>query len=219
MSLRKDTREAFRAISTASISDAFDELGIRGIATGIMPVYPEAKIVGPAVTMRQVPTQMGETLIKQWDVIERVAKPGDVIVIDAGGRKGIVSWAGIMSLGAKIRGIEGVVVDGATRDVDQIRSFKFPVFARGLSPVRSATRYETVCINEPIQLDDVQVKPGDLIIGDEMGIAVVPKGKVEEVLKLAMKKEESDRIMEEELRKGHSREEALAAVKKRTRLD
>jgi regulator of RNase E activity RraA len=208
----------FHEISTGSISDAFDKVGIvRGVAVGIEPIFQGAKAVGTAVTMRQVPTRMGEPgLARHEEVAINICKPGDVLVIDAGGKTDYVSWGGNNSLYAKTKGLKGVVIDGATRDAEEIIEIKFPVFVRGLSPVKSSTRWETVSINEPIQIGNCQVRPGDIIVADDDGIVAVPRDKAEEVLKLATKKEEFDNLTKEEVRKGTPLELAFKKAREKS---
>ena len=205
-------------MSTPSISDAFDRLGIvGGVITGIRPVFSGAKVVGTAVTLRQVRTKMGEAgLARHEYVMEEIAKAGDVIVIDAGAVTEIATLGGNAAFGAKLRGIEGLITDGAIRDVEEIREMKFPVFASGFSPIRSSTRFETVSINETVQLGGTQVRPADIIVGDDEGIVSIPKEKVAEVLELAEKKEAYDRVVKSELEKGTPQREAYKKAHKAT---
>lgn len=205
--------------ATATISDAFDSLGIRGIAVGINPLWEGATITGPAFTIKQVAARKSrkkltlhtEALVGMGEI--EYAQPGDVAVIDTGGRYDIVSGGGCAFTCAQIRGIEGVVVDGTTRDSDWIRHIKFPVFCRGTSPITSIFRLETIAINEPIECGGIQVRPGDIIVGDGDGIAVIPKEDAKEVLVISERLEDNDRIMIERLRQGKTWEEAGKGLK------
>ncbi|MGA2784893.1 MAG: RraA family protein [Candidatus Bathyarchaeia archaeon] len=187
--------EELRKIATASISDSLDRVGIvRGIAAGVFPLLPNFKIVGPAVTLRQVPSHKAVSSPLHEEVVETIAKRGDVVVIEVAGGivNGGATWGASNSMYAKIKGIEGVVLDGATRDVERIRELRFPVFARTRAPGTSRGRYETVSINQPVLLSGARVRAGDIVVGDDDGVVVIPIEEVERALELAKVKERFD---------------------------
>jgi len=202
--LGKDFLERFRALPTGSISDAFDRLGIRGVITCLRPVFEGTRVAGPAVTLRQVTSTSPETAPRHSEVLDKVAQAGDVMVIDCDGRVDVATWGGLLSTRAKSKGLEGVVIDGATRDVDDIRSMRYPVFVRGFSPATSRTRFETVSIQSEVQCGGVKVRPGDLIVGDDTGIIVIPQERVEEVLYVSEGIVAHEKEVLERLRKGIS---------------
>lgn len=206
---------AFYGASTGDVSDALDKLGIRGVISHILPIIPEVRIAGPAITLRQISTKEYQSKIipSHVEVVEKMAKVGDVVVIDAGGRTDICTWGGQLTMRAKMKGLQGVVIDGTTRDLAQIREIKFPVFARGVSPSMSYTRLQTFCVNEVIQCGGIQVCPGDIVVGDDDGVAIVPREKAEDVLKLTKEKARYVEKMMEQLNKGKSFEEAQRALK------
>jgi RraA family protein len=134
------------------------------------------QVCGPACTVKVFP---GDNLMvhKSLDVIE----PGDVIIVDAGGSTLNAVLGDLVSTKAKHRGANGFVVDGLIRDLPNIKELDFPVFARGITPIGPLHRGPGE-INYPICCGGVVVNPGDLIVGDAMGVVVVPAGIAEELL-------------------------------------
>jgi 4-hydroxy-4-methyl-2-oxoglutarate aldolase len=176
--------------STATLCEAMGKSGY--MSHEIKPISPNMSVVGPAVTV-SCPVGDNITLHKAIEV----AKKGDVLVVDAKGYKDAGGmWGEIMTLAAKVKGIAGLVIDGAVRDVAAIRKIGFPVFARAICP--GGTVKETFgTINKPIVCGGVLVNPGDVIVGDDDGVVVVPKELIEVVLKRAEEREKK----EEEVKK------------------
>jgi regulator of RNase E activity RraA len=183
--------EKYRRIPTTTISDALDLLDIKGVIVGLKPIIDDVKIVGPAFTVKETPRK---TSISEFRVTEALdlAGPGAVMVFDVEGYVEASTWGGLASLSAKAKGVEGVVVNGAVRDIDEIKRIKFPVFARAVTPVTGKGRIATLSINTEIEIDGVKINPGDLVVGDGNGIVVIPCEKVLEVLRIAMEIEEKE---------------------------
>jgi len=183
--------EKYRRIPTTTISDALDVLNIRGAIAGLKPIVDDVKIVGPAFTIKEIPRK---TSISEFRVTEalNLAEPGSVMVFDVEGYVEASTWGGLASLSAKIKGIEGVVVNGAVRDIDEVKRIKFPVFTRAVTPITGKGRIATVSINTQIEIDGVKINPGDLLVGDENGVVVIPCERVLEVLKISMEIEEKE---------------------------
>jgi 4-hydroxy-4-methyl-2-oxoglutarate aldolase len=183
MSLTDQERADFTALASGQISDAMEILGLRrSVVTGLMMLAaPGAKIVGTAVTVRQVPKNAGEEreakLTRHQEVTRKIAGQGDVVVIDNGGRLDVATWGEFHCYACKQNGAAGAIVDGATRDAPDVRASGFPTFVRGLSPVKSQWDLKTASINEPVMLGLVQVNPGDIIFADETAIVVIPVAK------------------------------------------
>lgn len=112
-----------------------------------------------------------------------------------GGGHDISNMGGLSACVAKAKGIAGSIVDGAVRDVELIRKRGYPVWSRGLTPITGKFRYEAISLNAPIECAGVKVVPGDFIVADDSGVAVIPADIVEEVCKLAKRWTE----LEEEL--------------------
>jgi len=113
------------------------------------------------------------------------SKPGDVIVIDHRGRLDCAAWGGILSNGAIVKGVAGVIVDGAVRDVDESRELGLPVFGRAGVQVTARTRIIEESCNEPIEMCGVWVHPGDLVIADSSGVVFISAEHEEEAVSAA----------------------------------
>ncbi len=166
--IRPDLAPWLRALDSASICDACKRLGIhqRFMDREIKPVWPGARTVGPAYTVRLVPGQGG------CGAAIRAAKPGDVLVVDARGRIDAIVWGEMFSGDAATRKLAGAVFDGAVRDIEGIASLAFPVFARSVVP--GTARWPGDGSHQvPVTVGRVRVHPGDIIFADEIGIAVV----------------------------------------------
>ncbi len=184
---------AFRSVTTASVADALWALGISGHMSHEIKPFMKVKIVGPAVTVREEPTTERVPPSHALELIDHSA-PGSVIVIAIDGFKDVAIWGGLMTAGAVVNGLEGAVLDGGVRDVEEIeRDFGFPVFSRSICPATTVGRFKTVAANVPVSVGGVTVNPGDLIVGDRDGVIVVPRAQVEAVLQGAQEIEDRER--------------------------
>ncbi len=175
--LTQDEVAQFKSLPTGNVCDANGKGG--NMDSGIKPIDPRSKLVGPAVTVR---CQPADNLILHKAIYE--ATPGSVLVIDAHGYTEAGPFGGIMSTACMERGIAGVILDGACRDANEIQDMGFPFFIRALNP--GGTVKESLGpINQPIQCGGIQVRPGDLIVGDRDGVVVVQQEKARDVLKRA----------------------------------
>jgi 4-hydroxy-4-methyl-2-oxoglutarate aldolase len=188
MPLTDQERADLEALSSGQISDAMEALNLRrSVVTGFLMLAPSgSKIVGTAVTLRQVPKNANEDretrLTRHQEVTRKIASKGDVVVVDNGGRLDVATWGEFHSYACKQNGVAGAIVDGATRDGPEIRSSGFPTFVRGLTPVKSQWDLKTASINEPVMLGHVEVNSGDIIFADETGILIIPESKKAVVL-------------------------------------
>jgi len=187
-------RRRLETLSTTNVSDAMDKLKIRGAVIGIRPMFESEKVIGQAVTIKITAAGMTKSVSHLGVEAIASARPGDVIAIDNHGDVTNNCWGEVLSCAAKIKGVSGVVVDGAARDLDACRDMNFPVFARAAVPITARGRIMQEAYNCMIRLGDVQVRPGDIIFGDINGIVVIPPEKIDEVVSEAealMEKEES----------------------------
>lgn len=178
-----ERRRRFEALSTTNVSDAMDALGIRGATYGIRPMWHTmGRVLGPAVTLKM--TAAGETKGKYHLGVKAIdaAQAGDVIVVDNGGRIDTSCWGGVLATGAKTKGVSGVVIDGACRDLDECVEVGFSVYARGTVVATARGRVQEEATNVMVQFGGVQVRPGDIVMGDKSGVVVVPAERVDEVL-------------------------------------
>lgn len=186
-SARDPLIRSYMALSTPNVSDALDRLGIHGAPLGILPLWPAApKLVGRALTMKLVPVDQGSAspVLGTLEAI-MVGQPGDVLVIDQGGRQDVNSLGGVATFTAARQGLIGSVIDGVTRDVDDMQAMGFGVYGKGIIQQSIRNRCAFAGHSLPVQLSGVSVSPGDLIVADENGVTVVPGSQISEVLKIA----------------------------------
>jgi 4-hydroxy-4-methyl-2-oxoglutarate aldolase len=196
-------RSRLEKLSTSNVADAIDALGLKGATYGIRPIWPSMKkVIGRAVTIKM--TAVGLTGSKRHLGINAIdaAETGDVIVIDNGGRIDTSCWGGILANGAKVKGISGVVIDGACRDVDDCVEVDFPVYSRGSVVATARGRIMEESTNVMIQFGGVQVRPGDVVIADKSGVVIIPQEKLEEVIVKAEGLYQKEESMVAEIRTG-----------------
>jgi regulator of RNase E activity RraA len=159
------------------VSDALRKLGkaFQSLEGGFSAVDPSSRIAGPAFTVRCYP---GATWALEQAL--ELAAPGEVLMVDAGGRPDVIAMGALMSQRAKVRGLAGAVIDGAVRDVGEIRAVGFPVFSRYVCP-RAGTHAEIGEWQTTICCGRTPVSPGDWIVADESGVVVIPSDSVESV--------------------------------------
>lgn len=189
--------DGFRALGDASgiLSDIMDELGITGVLPGsvLRPTLPGTCIVGPALTVRNIPQrehvyETARAKVNRMAEFEahNLASPGDVLVID--GVAGVSNMGGISAQTGKRQGEAGAIVSGGIRDVAHSRSVGYPVWSTEVTPLTGKWRIETVEINGDIDIQGVRVSPGDIVFADDSGVCFIPRARAGEVLALARKK-------------------------------
>ena len=179
-----------KKISPTAYADAlsrqqFMDIGIKQVWT------PIPRIAGKAYTVKCHP---GDNLMLHAAIYR--AEPGTIIVVESG-IDYAMSGGNVCAIAQK-RGITGFIIDGVIRDVAEVREAKFPVFARGIMP-KPGVKQTLGKLNEPINCGGVEVHPGDIVVADEEGIAVIPAAKLESVYEIALartKKEESQTLAE-----------------------
>ena len=170
-------------LSPTADADALERSQFMDI--GIRELWPQIpRIAGPAYTVRCVP---GDNLMLHAAIYK--AKPGDVVVVEAGSHDYAVSGGNVCAIAQK-RGIAGFVIDGVIRDIAEVRTAKFPVFARGCIP-KPGVKETLGSLQVPIVCGGVQVHPNDIVVADEEGIAIIPSAQKEAVWQIA--KERTDR--------------------------
>ncbi|MGA2513595.1 MAG: RraA family protein [Candidatus Limnocylindrales bacterium] len=205
MTFDQQSRARFMRLSTTNVSDALDTLGLRGATYGIHPLRESwDKVVGRAVTVKLVAAGLtkGEHHLGVQAIDQ--AEEGDVILIDNGGRLDVSCWGGILANGAKRKGVSAVVIDGACRDLDDCIEIDFPVFARGTVVATARSRVMEQATNVMVQFGGVQVRPGDIVMGDRSGVVIVPQEQTEGVLQKAEELFEKEEAMVREIRAGAS---------------
>lgn len=169
----------------------------------------EKKFIGPAFTVK---LNSGD-LVDCLEIYKHV-KQGDVVIVDAFGETETSIWGGLMSGLGLAAGIVGAVVDGGVRDTDEARMLGFPLASRSVVPRSTHTPYsqrmDSLQINVPVVCGGVMVRPGDMIVADEIGIVVVPVEMQEEVYEKAAHLAHNEELVRADILKGFTAEELLS---------
>jgi regulator of RNase E activity RraA len=201
------------SIGTSTWSDALDACEISGVARGLVQRSGRGRFAGFAVTAREHAGERGSFPRADFGVGKMIAAvaPGDVLLVDVGGAD-ISTFGGLAALATKKRGAAAVVVDGACRDIEEIRATDLWLARRSVTPTTGKTRLKLASLNEPIAVGGIAVAPGDLVVGDGTGIVVIPQGELARVLGAAERMLATDAAIEQALHAGKSFSEAAAAA-------
>lgn len=185
-----------QGLSTATIHEAGGKIGV--MPHQIKPVHPHFRICGPAVTVHSPP---GDNLWLHYAIY--TAQPGDVLVVHVEGKFDHGYWGEVMSTAAKARNLGGLVIDGCVRDFTLLGEVGFPIFARGLC-IRGTGKDKKAygSINRSLRFGATPVEPGDLIVGDNDGVVVVPQARAAEVIAASRQRDEDEARICEELMAG-----------------
>lgn len=189
--LAPDIIEQVKQFPTGVISDVMSGNGTMGYR--IKPVANGMKVAGTAITVNG---RAGSNFMIHTAVA--LAGKGYVLVVNGKGNQSVALLGDLITRAAKQQGIEGFVIDGLVRDVADLRDIGLPVFSIGAVPA-APDREEGGELNVPIACGGVHVNPGDLVIGDDDGVVVVPRSRVSEVLEAAEKKKLSEEQRIEEI--------------------
>ncbi len=184
--------EAFSSIPTAIISDNLNRMVAAGPT--VRPMHRGGSLAGTALTVK---TRPGDNLMihKAADMV----RPGDVIVVDAGGDLTNALIGELIISHARSRGCVGFVVNGAVRDMDVISANDFPVYGAGVSH-RGPYKDGPGEVNIPISLDGMIIEPGDIVIGDLDGVVCIPRADATRVLELSRAQEEKERGIQQAIK-------------------
>jgi regulator of RNase E activity RraA len=199
-------------LDTCGVSDALDRLGIHGAVLGLKPMWPCPRVAGTVITVRLRHAQPGEHSPRHLGTAAiEAGGPGQVIVIQHHDRDDIAGWGGILSLAARKKGVEGVIVDGTVRDVDDSRDAGFPVYARAATPMTARGRIVEDSMGEPVTIGGVEVKPGDYVIADWSGAVFFSADRAAEVIETAESLAAREAAMADAVRAGKSVVEVMGA--------
>lgn len=198
----------FAGLPTAAVSDAMDRLALPAACQGIRPLAPGQRLLGRAFTVRYVAT--GRPPGTVGDFVDDVP-PGDVVVIDNGGREDCTVWGDILTAVAAHRGVAGTVIDGVCRDVHRARDTGYPVYSRGWFMRTGKDRVTVSDVGAPVSVAGIRVAAGDLLIGDDDGVVVVPPAFEQDVLAIAREIEERETAILQAALEGGSLREARRA--------
>ena len=179
---------------TCAISDCMGRFN--AMTSDMRPLFEGIRLLGTAVTVKTLAADLAAAF-KAIDVCQ----PGDVVVIDSHGSLNTAFWGENMTMSALNRGVIAAVIDGACRDVEEIRKIKFPVICKGIVPnVGAVAGYGEV--NVSIQCAGVAVSPGDIVVIDGNGVVVVPMAEAAMVLQKAQRLLETEHLLQEKIKAG-----------------
>jgi len=176
-------------LDSCTLSDALDKLGVKGAVTGLVQLTSARKIFGKVITVQltkidpdksytERKTHLGATAIDQGGI-------DNVIVVSHQGSIDVAGWGGILSQAAKIKGIRGLIIDGAVRDIDESKAVDFPIYGLVGVPVSARGRISEIATNNPVRIVDVEVNPGDYVLADGSGVVFIPSEIIEGVIETA----------------------------------
>lgn len=207
----KELIKKFRKIPSSIISDCLNRY--YGMNAEIRPIFQGIRLCGPALTIQSM---AGNNMMSHLALT--FAEQGDVLVIDGRGYLGNAVWGGVQTVYATQRGVAGLVLDGAIRDVEVMRKMRFPVFCKGITPAGPHKGW-TDSINVPIQCGGIPVHPGDLIVGDDDGVAVVPIEHIKEIYRESVERMKKEKLWLKEIGKGKSSLDAVGLRKMLDKMD
>lgn len=198
-------------LDSCAVSDALDKLGLKGAVTGLHRFTTSRRISGRVLTVKLDRAEGRTNTRHLCTTAIEAAEPGDIIVVEQ--RTGIdaASWGGNLAIGAKMRNVAGVIVEGPARDIDDCSRLDFPVFAREHTTRTARGRIVEVATNEPILVGDVVVTPGDYVIADGSGVVFVAQADVARVLETANAIMEREEAMAQALREGNPISKVMGA--------
>jgi 3-hexulose-6-phosphate synthase/6-phospho-3-hexuloisomerase len=198
----QEIRAILKEVSTSNISDAMHR---KGAMKGIRPLV-RGKMVGTAITVQTFPGDWA----KPVEAID-IAKEGDVIVI-YNENKDIACWGGLATLSSLNKGIAGVVIEGAARDIDEIENLGLPIYTSNAVPNAGDPKGFGE-INAEITCGGQTVKPGDYIVGDESGVVVIPAERAYELARRAKEVNKTEKRLFDEIRRGGTLSEIMELKK------
>lgn len=197
MELTQEKREQLSVLPTGNVADNNNSVPHQGVMdSSIKPIDPKSHMLGRAVTVK---CQPGDNLALHQGIY--AAQPGDVLICDLKGYDQAGHFGDIMALACKVRGLAGVVLDGSCRDSEDIRELGFPVFCRGFNP-SGTVKASLAQIGVPVACGGVEVRDGDIILGDCDGVVVIPQEHEDAVFEKAMAKFEKEKHIVEQLMAG-----------------
>lgn len=199
-------------LDTCAVSDALDKLGLAGAVTGIHRFSTDRRIAGRVQTVKLALAggTSGPPRHLCTQAIERAA-PGDLIVVEQRTGVDAAAWGGNLSLGAQVRGVAGVIVDGPVRDIDDSRRLDFPVFARDHTARTARGRIVEAATNEPITVADICVSPGDYAVADGSAVVFVARVEILRVVETAESIMQKEEAMAAAIREGRPISQVMGA--------
>jgi 4-hydroxy-4-methyl-2-oxoglutarate aldolase len=191
------------ALDSCAVSDALDSLGLPPAVVGLPPLSVAERIAGPVLTVKLAAGRAADGGGRHLGTAAiEAASRGDIIVIEHSSGAECAGWGGVLSAGARVNGVAGVIIDGPARDIDEARALQFPVYGRSAIARTARGRAYEQDFNGPVTIGGVGVAPGDFALADSSGVVFVPRDRLEEVVRRAERIAERERLMIHALRKG-----------------
>jgi regulator of RNase E activity RraA len=197
-------------LDTPTLSDALDALGLPGAVFGIAPMTIARRIAGRAMTVKLGPPLPNAPKSHLGAGAIMASQRGDIIVVEHE-RKDVSGWGGLLSRGALAKGIAGVILDGAFRDIDEARELGLPIYGRAAVPVTARGRVAEHAFNTPVRIGGVAVLPGDLVLADGSGVVFVSSARAEEIIAIAERIAAKERLMARDIEAGLPLTDVLGA--------
>ncbi|WPB57706.1 4-carboxy-4-hydroxy-2-oxoadipate aldolase/oxaloacetate decarboxylase [Xylophilus sp. GOD-11R] len=212
--MRQDiSSEKLTTLRQLGAATVYEAQGAKGaLDSGMKPIDPTVRLAGPAFT---VDCRPADNLMLHYAVMK--ARPGDVLVVDAKAFMEAGPWGDVLTIQAMKVGIAGLVINGCVRDANLIIELGFPVFCRGLS-IKGTGKNQPGRVQVPVCIGDVQIHPGDIVVGDRDGLAVVPAGEVDAAIASAVQREEKEAGQREAIGRGVMTAELLGLTDTLRRL-
>jgi 4-hydroxy-4-methyl-2-oxoglutarate aldolase len=202
--------EALGKIQSATLHESMGKRG--ALPHTIKPIWPGMTVCGVALTIKSRP---GDNLMLHKAV--QLAQPGDVLVVENDGFVEAGMWGEIITMAAMQKGVVGIITNGGVRDTMPIRELGFPVFCAGVS-IKGTTKAVPGKINNPVSFEGVTVYPGDIVVGDNDNVVIVPREEAAKVLEAAHAKEKVEAGWIEKIRLGQSTMDILGLTEAYNRL-
>lgn len=204
--------EEFRKLYTSAVADVMCSLGHRStIDPNIRPIFLGVKVCGRAMTIKMAPGRKGDQDLSEE--AKAAVKKGDFVVVETGGNCEQTRWGENSTSAVRMRGAVSVVTDGACRDIAEHMRIRFPVYCRLISPGIRKGVLVTQAYNVPVTCGGVRVEMGDIVLGDDDGVVVIPKRIAEDILNKTQAFAESDQKVKALLLEGKPVQEAYGAKK------
>jgi 4-hydroxy-4-methyl-2-oxoglutarate aldolase len=198
-------------MDSCAVSDALDKLGLPGSVTGIPRVSTDRRIAGRVLTVKLDRADGRSSTRHLCTAAIEAASPGDIIVCEQRTGLDAACWGGNLTIGAKMRGVAGAIIEGPARDIDESRQLDFPVFARSITGRTARGRIVEVSTGEAVLVGDVTVNPGDYVIADASSVAFIPQTDIARVVEAAELIAGRESLMAQALRDGKRAGEVMGA--------
>lgn len=197
------TNRPFAGVDSGAVSDALDHIGLHSqIATGIGALYPFPRIAGKVMTVELVAAdEIPSNRHLGTAAIENLAA-GGIIVVANSGLKDVAAWGGNLVLAAKRNGAAGIIIDGVTRDLDEIIELELSIFARGATPRTARGRVKERSFGEPVRICGIPVAARDYVVADRSGVSFIPSRCANEVAERAAMVMDRDAALSKRIRAG-----------------